>query len=754
MRNFWLLLALVLSSSLTTFAANEFKLRMQKSNSIEVEFELTDFTLNEFTEQGTTYDAIISENAFGSLKEGYPNLPYFTGSVIIPNQGKLVIDEQNSNFTEYTDIQIAPSKGNLYRNIDPTTIALSQGPIYNVDAFYPENLVANNDPYILRGIRGVAVQVTPFQYNPITKTLRVYSKVVFTVTTDSKHEGINEVVNSKEILTTPFQNGVERHFINHNQSKYTPLEETGSMLIIADDVLMTEMEGFVNWKIKKGIPTEMIGISTIGNNETQIFNYVQDYYNNHPELTFLLLVGDHGQINTYNAGSTSSETKWSDSKYTLLSGNDHYPEIFVGRYSANNSTELATMLQRNNEYEITPMNGDWYLKAIGVGSDEGAGYGDNGEADWQHLRNIRTNLINYGFTDVYEFYDGSHGVADNNGDPNSSEISTKVNEGVTLFNYTGHGAQNVCVTGNFSSNHVNAATNNGKYPYVVSVACNNGTFTSGTCISEAWQRANNANGPTGAIMAAGSSILMAWAPPMATQDAIVDILVESYANNKKYTTGGLFYNAQMEMMDSYGNSGKEVMETWVFFGDPSVMIRTADPVFLSATHVGQVELGETEIVVNCNVEEATIAISQNGNLLGTGIINGGQTTISIANGVASMDSIDVVATAYNYTPYQGEIEVVDQLISNTIEFDQLLIYPNPAASENETITIQLNLEEESDVEFSMVNALGQNVLSKNLVALPAGYHSVTLDLDGISCGSYYLKANTYKHSRIGKFILD
>ena len=123
--------------------------------------------------------------------------------------------------------------------------------------------------------------------------------------------------------------------------------------------------------------------------------------------------------------------------------------------------------------------------------------------------------------------------------PNPSVISNAVNNGVSLFNYTGHGDLNTCITGNFSSSHINSASNNGKYPFVVSVACNNGTFTSGTCISEVWQRASHLGSPTGAIAAAGSSILMSWAPPMATQDEIVDILVESYSDNQMHTIGAL-----------------------------------------------------------------------------------------------------------------------------------------------------------------------------------------------------------------------
>lgn len=753
MRNIYFTVGLVLLTSVSAFAANEFKLSAQKSNQIEIEFSLTDIGLNQFTSDGETYDEIIASESFGSLIEGAPNLPYFTSSVILPNQGKLVLDVDNSEYTDYNNVHIAPSKGNLYRNIDPSTISYTKGAQYSVNSFYPESVLAHNEPYILRGVRGVAVQVTPFQYNPITKVLRVYSKIAYHIEVDEKLEGINEVENSNEILTAPFKNNTMEHlFINHSALKYTPKEEVGSMLIISDNNLMTDMETFVNWKIKTGTPTEIVGIDEVGNSESQILSYVQDYYNNHPEMTFLLLVGDHGQINTYNAGWTGQETKWSDAKYALLSGNDHYPEIFVGRFSANNSSELQTMLDRNMEYEITPLNGEWYKKAIGLGSDEGAGYGDNGEADWQHLRNIRTDLMNYGFTEVHEFYDGSRGGSDASGNPNSSLISAAVNDGITLFNYTGHGAQNVCVTGNFSSNHINAATNNGKYPYVVSVACNNGTFNSGTCISEVWQRANNSSGPTGAILAAGSSILMSWAPPMATQDEIVDILVESYASNKKYTMGGLFYNAQMKMLDSYGNQGKEVVETWVFFGDPSLMIRTADPVNLGATHVDNVQVGESTITVSCNVENARIALTQNGVSLGSGFVNGGKVDINVDGGVIDKENIEVVASAYNHAPYQGNIAVVEQL--STVEFGDVLIYPNPASISTETITIEINLEIDSDVEFSIINALGQQIVGKSVTGMTAGYHQVTLDLMGASGGSYYLKADSQNHQRTGKFIVE
>ena len=76
---------------------------------------------------------------------------------------------------------------------------------------------------------------------------------------------------------------------------------------------------------------------------------------------YLLIVGDHEKVAAYNAGMTSNmpwypnEVKWSDAKYGLVSNsNDWYPDIYVGRFSPSNLTDLSTIVQRNLEYETNP----------------------------------------------------------------------------------------------------------------------------------------------------------------------------------------------------------------------------------------------------------------------------------------------------------------------------------------------------------------------------------------------------------------
>ena len=731
-------------------AENIVKYIAESSNSITLSLEFDDYNFHSVgLINGTEHFIVSANNCVPNLDVNNPDIPKISSSIQIANTGLTSIDVISSSYTDYMNVEIAPSKGNLYRNIDPASVDFVKGKIYSIDQFYPGELVKLRDPYVFRSTRGQVVEFSPIQYNPVTKILRVYHEINIKVTNDTKEIGLNEIEESRVYLKNVHHMNQKR-YLNYKAEKYDPVAEDGSMLIICKDELMEDMNEYMNWKNRKGIPNEIVPISEVGNSQSSIYNYVSDYYQNHPDMIYLLLVGDHADVNCYNAGSTGQEIKWSDAKYGLLAGtNDWYPDVFVGRFSASTSQNLQKILDRNMEYETNPLAGDWYSKAIGLGSDEGQGYGDDGEADWQHLRNIRTDLLNFGFTEVFEFYDGSHGGADASGNPNSNDIKNVVNDGITLFNYTGHGAQNVCVTGNFSSSHINSCTNEGKYPFVISVACNNGTFTTGSCMSEAWMLATGANSTTGAISVCGSSILMSWAPPMATQDEIVDILVESYQENKKFTLGGLFYNGQMQMLDDYGFQGREVIETWVFFGDPSVVIRTQDPIDLTASHVTELNIGSSSLTItNCNVEGALICLTQNDNILGTGIVDNGMTTIPFAP-LDSLNDVIVTGTAYNTRPYDGNVKVVEEDFSAD---PTLSLFPNPVDN-NGFLTINFNLNEDADVQFKVINSLGQIVREFNINGLLAGSHNYDLEINGYRAGIYELFTVIDDSDLVAKFLV-
>ncbi|MNJ86087.1 Gingipain R2 precursor [compost metagenome] len=671
-----LLFCAILGGSFPSFGQN-FQLRSENPEAISLEhhFKEKAFQYREINGQSTidfakTFKVLTHE-------KGAPALPLFHETIQLPAKGNPSIEIIYGEPAIFENVVIAPSKGVLKRNVEPGSVAYSFGEVYSQNSFYPGNAATLKTPFIWRAMRGVVVEVAPYQYNPVTKQLKVYKDIRIKVNTNTAVSGENELNGETDPVMKSIQSGF---VLNPETEKYTPLEENGSMLVIADPALLDEITPLVNWKNQKGIRTELVSTALSGANDQDIHTYIQNYYAAHPELIYVLLVGDHDEIPAHTYGMSAGENLYSDSYYGQLSGSDYYPEVFVGRFSGA-AADITTMVQRTIEYEKNPLIGDWMEKAIGLGSDEGAGYGDDGEADWQHLRNIRTVLMGYGYSEVAEFYDGSHGGEDANGYPGSGAILSAINNGTGLFNYTGHGDVNLLVSGSFQSLHVDQATNNGKYPFVVSVACNNGTFTSGTCISEAWTRATNNGTPAGAIGAAGSSILMAWAQPMQTQDEMTEIIAQTYPANHKTTLGGIFYNAQLSMLESYPDeSGIEVMQTWVLFGDPSAQFRNKQTLPISVVHTGNVPANANSITVTCNVEGALIAVSQENVLIGTGIVSGGQAVISFP-ALTTTDFLVVTATKQNYVSYQHAVQVADGPLGLAEPEMEFTIFPNPANDE-------------------------------------------------------------------------
>lgn len=709
-------------------AQNEkgFELESLSSTNMSIDFHANEFSFKPVQINGTEYKTIASNESSAIGIKGAPDLPKFAQAVIIPNEGNPSVEVTHSGYTDYENVEIAPHKGKLYRNIDPTTVPYEFGDEYDQDQFFPGKLVDVRDPYILRDYRGQTILTYPYQYNPVTKTLRVYHDLEINMNFNKAEEGINELFGAERATTKEFTSIYNQRFLNASKilnKRYTPMDENGKLLIITDPGFTDEIEPLVTWKKQSGIETEVVTTDATGTTASSIKSYINTYYGNNSTLTSVLFVGDHAEVPSYSYGTTwAGEELWSDTYYGFLSGNDYRPEIFVGRLSSSSSTRITTMVNRLVEYEKTPATGNFYKNAIMLGSNEGPG--DDGEYDNEHLANIAAELNTFGFNTVHEFYQGTNGGNDAPGEPQADDITDAVETGASLFFYTGHGDQNTCITGNYGSSDVNGASNNGKYPFMVSVACNNGTFTSGTCISETWMNAKNGNGPTGSINACGSSILMAWAPPMETQDEITKILTEQYSNNKKVTIGGLFYNAQMSMMDDHNDS--EVMQTWVMFGDPTTMIRTDAPTNLTATHASATSVGATSIDVTCNVEGALVAVSQDGELLGKGIVSGGSVTINFA-ALSSSSQLTVTGTKYNYSPYIGSVNVTAGI--NDEAFGNIEVYPNPA---QDYITVYFD-QFDSKVNMTIKDMSGKTVLSKNTIS-----NSNKLDVSNLSNGMYIL----------------
>lgn len=620
-----------------------------------VQFSLNGFYLKEVkTSSGSAY-ALNSPGGSPILKEGAPDLPLFSISLVIPDRGRMEVNMVSSKFTDYPNVMIAPSKGNVYRDVDISEVPYRYGKEYQKNAFYPSAIVDTRLPYIFRDYRGQTVLFQPFQYNPVTKVLRVYSEMTITLSQSTSANGWNEYVRSQPLRTIDagFAALYKGHFGNFPSVTYVPLMETGKMLVICPSNWQQIIQPLVDWKIRKGIEVEVVDVLTAGGTAANIQAFIAGKYNANG-IAYVLLVGDAPQLPCLYAQGGPSDPSMG---YVL--GNDSYAEVMIGRLSAETDPELQTQVDRILNYEMYPdPMGTWYQQGVVVGSNQGPG--DDGEMDWEHAVNMRSDLVGFTYTDIAELYDGTHpGTGDAPGDPTNIDLFNLFQSGIGLMTYTGHGSSTACSTTGLSNNDVQNMTNVNKLPFIWAVACVNGQFDmlGGPCFAEKFMRAQYNGQPTGAIGTFMSSINQSWNPPMDAQDEMVDILVQSYSNNLKYTLGGLSVAGCMHMNDQYGIAGDEMTDTWHLFGDPTLNVRTATPQAMSISHAGSMPMGISTLSVNCNVNGALVCLTMNGQILGTGVANGGTALINFP-ALTSPDTLFVTVTGFNQIPYLGQVLIV------------------------------------------------------------------------------------------------
>ncbi|MAT80189.1 MAG: hypothetical protein CMJ29_00905 [Phycisphaerae bacterium] len=504
----------------------------------------------------------IGEESINSAA-GEPAIADVRRSITIGPDASVSATMISGDYYEIPGVDVAPSKGPILRTVNPQDVPYTFGEVYDQPGLWPAETVELGDPYIIRTQRGVVVDVNPVQYDPVSRTLRVYRNMTVMV----EPVGLAD----RNILTPQSQNKVDgstfhsiykNHFLNYNRNlRYDPIVSEGELLVICHDSWTSNMQPFVDHKNNIGIATTMVSVSEIGNSSTSIMSYIENMYAN-SDLVYVLLVGDIAHI---ASPVYPLESGKSDPSYALMTG-DTYPDMIVGRFSAETAAHVDTQVERVITFETENWTQDpYYKRGLGIGSNQGPG--DDGETDDQHVLNIMNDLDAYGYTFTDTIVDPSGTVA---------QGVSAFNQGIGAVAYCGHGSTTAWGNGSAMSNSdVNGLNNSHMMPWIISVACVNGQFDAGTCFAEAWMRATDGGEPSGAMGIYASSVNQYWAEPMSAEDEVFDLYVaETYA-----TFGALCYAGSCLMMDEYGSSGVDMYYTWHIFADPTLRVvgTTAPP---------------------------------------------------------------------------------------------------------------------------------------------------------------------------------
>ena len=642
-----------------TPAAPQVKLVSSSEQQVVVDFSLSGFTMTRVSTPNGIQQVISVPKMATMLEAGAPDLPQFPVPAIIGNMAEMEVSVIKSAFIDYENVEVAPSKGNFSRQIDPESVPYTYGEMYSQNAFYPAAQAHLEMPYIIRDFRGQNIMVTPFCYNPVTKTLRVYHQLTLAMNKVSDN-GVNQKVATKSIhkVSPEMKATYERRFINYkeNDAKYNFLEDRGELLIICADQFMAGMEEFIAWKNQSGRPTTMVSVSEAGgNSDTQIKNYINSIYSN-PErnLVFVLFVGDYEHITPHAVGGERSDT-W----FGQLEGNDRYEEVFIGRFSVQTDEHVANQVNKVLYYERDMPEGlTWVNKGLGIGAI-GAGSGHYGEDDYQHIDFIRDTLEHYTYEHVTELHGGGGGAS-------QTSISNTINEGVSIINYCNHGSETSWGVANYSNSNVNALVNDNMLPINWSVACLTGRFNyggaNGACFAEAWMRAtNNSTGaPTGAIGGMFSWMSQPWIPPMYGQDEMVDVLCEWRSVDKfNHTFGAASVNGNMKVLDMSGSQGYDTHDTWILFGDPSMMVRTDNPVSMNVgLNPSAMMLGMTSLEVSAeNTAYGIATLMMDGEIIASGTIEDGTATLNFSP-LSNVGTATLTVIGYNKVTEVIPVEVL------------------------------------------------------------------------------------------------
>lgn len=570
--------------------ANSMKVLSSTESSLVLELDVNNYAKNAVSIDGKEFFAITAAEAHSMLKEGNPDLPEYAYSVVIPPTSACNVRVVDA---EYEDISlpVAPSKGGISSRVDPSTVPYTFSEAYEKDAFYPAKLASTDAPFLMRDVRGSVVRLHPFQYNPVTGTLRVYNKMKVEVSfsgTDSRNvrtsgvrhtidESMEELfrkqfINYDVMAAASLNNMQPKNIVGDKGLKSPPPSE--DMLIICCDSFATDMSSFMTHKYGKGITTRLVTMSQIETMDVEVDSFIKKEYKINGNLLYVLLVGDATRVPTIECQDEYFQNYFggSDPSYALLSGTDSIPDIVVGRFSARSRSEVQTMVARTIYYESMSIQ-TWQHKSIGISDDNTFYYAS--QPNYEYMDSIMNMLAcsAYGSGGVERLYS-----CDYYGNVSSFEydIRNAINQGTFLVNYIGSGYFGYWYSANFNESSIGYLQNDNKLPFVYNAVPDVGDFIgcyyTTPCFAEKWLTARNS------VSGAARGAVGTYASSIGSPD--FELVLAALAFNsmlKTYTIntrnfGVLCYLSAISMRNQFGSAANYILLTLNYFGDPSLIV--------------------------------------------------------------------------------------------------------------------------------------------------------------------------------------
>ncbi|NVN93678.1 MAG: T9SS type A sorting domain-containing protein [Bacteroidetes bacterium] len=655
---------------------------------------------------------------------GNPQFPVLRNLIEVPIGATISVNIKNAQVKTY-NLNTLGYIGKLYPTQPPVSKSDDNKKelIYNTTEYSKNQLLSlplvNVEQLgIMRGVRIARLNISPIQYNPVTNTIKVYTNIETEIRFDNADLAATKA--TKEKYYSPYFSSFQSKLLNNSTTPNTKdalSKYPVKYVIVSDPMFQTALQPFIQWKTKKGFKVieAYTNNAAVGTTTTSIKAYLQSLYNagtaSDPAPTYVLFVGDVAQIPSFTGTTGSHKTDLYFCEYT----GDFLPEMYYGRFSATNLTQLQPQIDKTLEYEQYLMPDKSFLNNVlmvaGVDATNAPTYG-NGQVNYATSTYFNAT---YGFNCTSYLYPVSGSSA--------SQIIQKVSDGIGFANYTAHGSSSGWADPSFSVSDVAGLKNQSKYPLMVGNCCVTNKFDETECFGEALLRANN-KGAIGYIGASNNSYWdedFWWACGVGTVSAnptyastglgALDRIMHSNGEpfSQWYVSQGQMVNAgNLAVTQGSPSYNHYYWEIYHLMGDPSLMPYFKIPQLLTANYMPLIPLGSNTFTINTEAY-AYIGISMGGVLHGAALAD--STGLAVVNIVpfTSAGTVDIVITKQNRQPLITSIPAASPtgpyVSLDSYQINDISGNNNSLADYGETIKLNINLKNIGIADDNSVNAV-------------------------------------------------
>jgi hypothetical protein len=544
----------------------------------------------QFGIEGFGTNSVLTEPAYLSKMDRF----------VVPSGYDPVLVIENCNYVELP-YRMGPAREHGYDDSISSTSNVQ--PVTPFNGYFPEAFVSLAEMESYRNTNMQYVAINPIQYNYNQGTVRILTNIVYTIGFKKKSTEQLTPKNKLNIINDSYLGNacINASILDTESDLSSEQAQIKNYLIITVPELLDEVKRFAHWKNITGLKTDIISKESW--TSTSIKDSILEYAGSHPNLYYLLLVGDNTQVPGVDGIGFYKEDPniITDYEYSCIDG-DNLSDVYLGRIPVSTSDDCKIVFDKIMRYEKNPYDSELFYKRAAHASyfqidsnkslvKESRNFIKTSELCRDIMQNIGKDVKRiYYASDAAtpKLYNDETQLPDEllsdtfNWEGNASDIINAIDSGIFYIMHRDHGSPTYWGDPYFSYSNIQQLNNQSLLPVVFSINCDTGKFYADNCFATNFL-AKESGGCVSIFAATESS-------PTIDNDnlaySICDNIAKSYGTTvndylgSSLTLGEILQHGMAYMMTQSSNITRAKYERKIYdcFGDPSMVFLTEPPV--------------------------------------------------------------------------------------------------------------------------------------------------------------------------------